>query len=116
MKSLGIDKIPEELTPEKFVNFDDTVAATEPFLSDESILAMVREVEKLDEVESDEEDGDNTIEVHKKWLENPTVIELISATETLMDFSFHGRGATLHDENFSFSRKLIIRKFEASFN
>ena len=35
---LGVDEIAEELTPEEFANFYDTVAATEPILSDESIL------------------------------------------------------------------------------
>ena len=39
LKSLGVDQTHEELTLE---NFDDTVAATEPILFDESILAMVR--------------------------------------------------------------------------
>ena len=38
LKSLSVDEIPEELTPEEFANSDDTVAATEPILSDESIL------------------------------------------------------------------------------
>ena len=38
LKSLGIDEIPEEHTPEKFENSDDTGDATEPILSGESIL------------------------------------------------------------------------------
>ena len=38
LKSLGVDEIPEDLTPEELANFDDTVAAMEPILSDESIL------------------------------------------------------------------------------
>ena len=38
LKSLGVDEIPEDLTPEEFPNVDDTVATTEPILSDESIL------------------------------------------------------------------------------
>ena len=41
LKSLGVNVIPEELTPEEFANFDDTVVATELTLSDQSILAMV---------------------------------------------------------------------------
>ena len=47
-------------------------------LSDESILAMVREIEEPIEVE-DEEDIS---------LEKPTSIQLRSAIETLLDFSF----------------------------
>ena len=43
-KSLGIEEYPEEVSPEEFTSSDETVAATEPMLSDESILAMVREV------------------------------------------------------------------------
>ena len=77
-KSLGVDEIPEELTPEEFENFDDTVAATEPVLPDESILAMAREVKEPVEVESDEEGGEDTIEAYFKRI----------AIETLMDFSF----------------------------
>ena len=38
LKSLGDDEIPEGLTPEEFANVDDIIAATEPILSDESIL------------------------------------------------------------------------------
>ena len=41
LKSLGVNAIPEELTPEEFENFNDTVVATELTLSDQSILAMV---------------------------------------------------------------------------
>ena len=52
-------------------------------MSDELILAMVREVEKTVEVESDEEDGHDMIEVNDKCLEKPTSIELRSAIETL---------------------------------
>ena len=70
LKSLGVNEIPEELTREEFAIFDGTVASTELFVSDESILAMVREVE----VENDEEDGDGTIEVNDKCQEKPTSI------------------------------------------
>ena len=66
LKSPGVDEIPEKLPPEEFANFDDTVVATETILSDELILAMVREVKEPVEIESDEEDGDDTIEVNVK--------------------------------------------------
>ena len=82
-KSKSLDVIPEELTPEKYADFDDTVAATEPVLSDESILAMVRDDEESIEVEDDEEEGDDT----NKVLEKPTAMQLRSAIETLLDFS-----------------------------
>ena len=87
LESLGIVVIPEELTQEEYANFDDTVAATEPVLSEESILANVREVEESIEVEDDEEKGENTIEVNHNCLENPTPIQLRSAIETLLNFS-----------------------------
>ena len=87
LKSLGVVVIPEELTPEEYANFDDTVAATEPVLSDKSILAMVCEDEESIEVEDDEEEGDNTIEVNGNCLEKPTLIQLRSTIETLLDFS-----------------------------
>ena len=80
LKSLGVDEYPEQVSPEEFASFDDTVAATEPVLSDESILAMVREIEEPIE----EEDGsDEDIS-----LEKPTSIQLRSAIGTLLDFSF----------------------------
>ena len=84
LKSLGVDKYPEEVSPETFASFDDTVAATEPVLSDESILAMVREIEEAIEVEDDEDDGGHEL----ISLEEPTSIQLRSAIETLLDFSF----------------------------
>ena len=74
MKSLGVVVVPEELTPEEYANFDDTVAATEPVLSDKSILAMIREDEESIEVEDHEEEGDNTIEVNGNCLEKPNPI------------------------------------------
>ena len=87
LKSLGVVVIPEELTPEEYANFNHTVAATEPVLSDESILAMVREDEESIEVEDNEEKGDSTIEVNDNCLEKLTPIQLRSAIETLLDFS-----------------------------
>jgi len=51
LKYLGVKEYPEEVSPEEFASFDAIVAATEPMLSDESILAMVREVEEPFEVE-----------------------------------------------------------------
>ena len=70
LKSLGIAVIPEELTPEEYANFDDTVATAEPVLSDESTLVMVREDEESIKVEDDEEEGENTIEVNDNCLES----------------------------------------------
>ena len=50
-------------------------------LSDESILAMVRDVEEPIELEDDEEDDDDTIGV--KCVEKPTSTQLRSAIEAL---------------------------------
>ena len=49
---------------------------------------MEREIEEPVEVESDEEDSDDTIEVNDKCLEKLTLIELRNAIATLMDFNF----------------------------
>ena len=54
-------------------------------LSDESILAMVREIEEPIEVEDDEEDDEDTIE--DKCLEKPTSTQLRCAI-TLYHGSF----------------------------
>ena len=112
LASLGVDEIPEKPTLEESANFDDTVAATDPILSDESILVIVREVEEPVEVESGEEDGDNAIEVHDKCLEKPTSIELRSAIETLMDFHGIRRDAKLQEENFGRDKKWISKNLK----
>ena len=49
---------------------------------------MVREIEEPVEVDSDEKDGDDAIKVNDKRKEKHTAIELRSAIETLMDYSF----------------------------
>ena len=49
---------------------------------------MVREAEEPIEIESDEVDGNDTIEVSDKCLEKPTSIQLRSAIETIMDLNF----------------------------
>ena len=110
LASLGVDEIPEKPTLEESANFDDT--ATDPILSDESILVIVREVEEPVEVESGEEDGDNAIEVHDKCLEKPTSIELRSAIETLMDFHGIRRDAKLQEENFGRDKKWISKNLK----
>ena len=56
LKSYGFGEIPEDLAPEDFSNFDDTVAATEPVLFDELIISVVRNSKIEEKVESDEED------------------------------------------------------------
>ena len=108
----GVDEIPEEPTLEEFANFDDSVGAPDPILSDESILLMVREVEEPVEVESDEEDTDYAIEVHDICLEKPASIELRSAIETLVNFHGIRKGETLQDENFSLGKKWITKKLK----
>ena len=81
---------------------------------------MVCEAEDPVEVESDEEDGDDIIQVNDKCMENDKClfnrIKKGHWNPNGPQF-FHGirRRATLHDENFSVDRKLIIKKFEASF-
>ena len=87
LKSLGVVIIPEGLTPEEYANFDDTVAATEPVLSDESILAMVREDEESIEVEDDNYMEIIIAIINNNCMEKPTPIQLGSAIETLLDFS-----------------------------
>ena len=48
----------------------------------------MREIEEPVEVDSDEKDGDDAIKVNDKRIEKHTAIELRSAIETLMDYSF----------------------------
>ena len=93
MKTTGFDESPEELTSEEFANFE---SARKPVLSYKSILAMVRETEEPVEVESDEENGDDTIAVSDKCLQKLPSIEVRIAIETLMDFSFFMESEEVH--------------------
>ena len=49
---------------------------------------MMHEVKEPVEVESNKEDGNDAMEVSDKCLEKPTSVELRSAIETIMGFSF----------------------------
>ena len=62
---INILEIPEDLAPEDFENVDDTVAATEPVLFDELIISILRNNKIEEEIESDDNDGDDTIQANK---------------------------------------------------
>ena len=74
-------EIPE--FPEEFTNLDDSVVATEPVLTDELIIEMVRKGEDED-VESDDDDESANADVS---IEKPGTVEVRNAVETLMNFS-----------------------------
>ena len=81
LKSLGAVEIPDDLSSEEFVNFDDEVASTEPNLSDEAIIEMALDEETL-EIDDEEEGNDND-----NCLLKPTAQQVRTAIETLLDFS-----------------------------
>lgn len=62
---INILEIPEDLAPEDFKNVDDTVAATDPVLFDELIISILRNGKIEEEIESDHNDGDYTIQANK---------------------------------------------------
>ena len=79
-KTLRVDEIAEDFTPEEFSNFDDTVAATEPILSDESILQWC--------VKSRSQSKYKVMKRMAIIRLKPTSIELRGAIETLINFRF----------------------------
>ena len=87
LRRLGSDEILQNLTPEDFANFDDTIAATKPALNDNLIISVVRNSEIEEEEEIDEEDGDDTIGASGKCFEKPTPIAIMSIIETIMSVS-----------------------------
>ena len=73
---------------EDFVNFDDTIAATETVLSHELIISMTYNSKIQEAVQSDEENVDGTIRANHKCLEKPTPRVIRSAIETIINLSF----------------------------
>ena len=73
---------------EDFVNFDDTIAATETVLSDELIISMTYNSKIQEEVQSDEENVDGTIRANDKCLEKPTPRAIRSAIKIVINLSF----------------------------
>ena len=80
---------------------------------------MMHEVKDPVEVESNKGDGDDTMEVTDKCLEKPTSIELRSAIETIMGFSFfmESKKVQLYTVKISvLVENELFKKIEASLN
>ena len=83
LKERNSEEFLKDISPEEFTNLDDSVVATEPVLTDELIIEMVRKGEDED-VESDDDDESANADVS---IEKPGTVEVRNAVETLMNFS-----------------------------
>ena len=99
LKERNSEEFLDDISPEEFTNLDDSVVATEPVLTDELIIEMVRKGEDED-VESDDDDKSANADVS---IEKPGTVEVRNAVETLMNFSL-----------FSISDKIRTSRIEIS--
>ena len=99
LKEGNSEEFLDDISPEEFTNLDDSVVATEPVLTDELIIEMVRKGEDED-VESDDDDESANADVS---IEKPGTVEVRYAVETLMNFSL-----------FSISHKMRTSTIEIS--
>ena len=83
LKERNSQEFPDDISPEEFTNLDDSVVATEPVLTDELIIEMVRKGED-ENVESDDDDESANADIS---IEKPGKVEVRNAVETLMNFS-----------------------------
>ena len=83
LKERNSEEFLNDISPEEFTYLDDPVVATEPVLTDELIVEMVRKGED-ENVESDDDDEIANADVS---IEKPGTVEVRNAVETLMNFS-----------------------------
>ena len=83
LKERNSEEFLNDISPEEFTYLDDPVVATEPVLTDELIVEMVRKGED-ENVESDDDDESANADVS---IEKPGTVEVRNAVETLMNFS-----------------------------
>ena len=100
LKERNSEEFPDDISPEEFTNLDDSVAATEPVLTDELIIEMVRKGEDED-VESDDDDESANADVS---IEKPGTVEVRNAVETLMNFSLFSISDKIRTSTIEISR------------
>ena len=88
----------------QFINLDDSVVATEPVLTDELIIDMVRKGDDED-VESDDDDENGNADVS---IEKPGTVEVRNAVKTLMNFSLFSISDKIRTSTIEISRLIEI--------
>lgn len=100
LKERNSEEFLDDISPEEFTNLDDSVVATEPVLTDELIIEMVRKGEDED-VESDDDDESANADVS---IEKPGTVEVRNAVETLMNFSLFSISDKIRTSTIEISR------------
>ena len=104
LKERNSEEFLDDISPEEFTNLDDSVVATEPVLTDELIIEMVRKGEDED-VESDDDDESANADVS---IEKPGTVEVRNAVETLMNFSLFSISDKIRTSTIEISRLIEI--------
>ena len=100
LKERNSEEFLDDISPEEFTNLDDSVVATEPVLTDELIIEMVRKGEDED-VESDDDNESANADVS---IEKPGTMEVRNAVETLMNFSLFSISDNIWTSTIEISR------------
>ena len=104
LKEGNSEEFLDDISPEEFTNLDDSVVATEPVLTDELIIEMVRKGEDQD-VETDDDDESANADVS---IEKPGAVEVRNAVETLMNFSLFSISDKIRTSTIEISRRTEI--------
>ena len=111
LKERNSEEFFDDISPEEFTNLDDSVVATEPVLTDELIIEMVRKGEDED-VESDDDNESANADVS---IEKPGTMEVRNAVETLMNFSLFSISDKIRTSTIEISRLTeieLVRNFK----
>ena len=100
LKEQNSEEFLDDTSPEELTNLDDSVVATEPVLTDELIIEMMRKGEDED-VESDDDDDSANADVS---IEKPGTVEVRNAVETLMNFSLFSISDKIRTSTIEISR------------
>ena len=98
LKERNSEEFLDDISPEEFTNLDDSVVATEPVLTDELIIEMVR---KGEDVEGDGDDESANADVS---IEKPDTVEVRNAVETLINFSLFSISDKIRTSTIEISR------------
>ena len=98
LKERNSEEFLDDISPEEFTNLDDSVVATEPVLTDELIVEMVR---KGEDVEGDGDDESANADVS---IEKPDTVEVRNAVETLINFSLFSISDKIRTSTIEISR------------
>ena len=97
LKERNSEEFLDDISPEEFTNLDDSVVATEPVLTDELMIEMVRKGE--DESDDDDESANADVSIEK-----PGTVEVRNAVETLMNFSLFSISDKIRTSTIEISR------------